>query len=64
MKDEIVESVSLFGYFSLEKIALSYLHSTSKSSFVDDGRYARLTIHLTLCFFVSQATGWFTGFEQ
>lgn len=46
MKDEIVESTSLFGYYSLEKIALSSLHSASKSSFVDDRRYARSTIVL------------------
>ena len=32
MKDTIVESTGLFGYFSLEKIDLSSLHSTSKSS--------------------------------
>ena len=44
MKDKIVESTSLFGYFSLEKNDLSSLHSTSKSSFIDDRRYARSTI--------------------
>ena len=46
MKDKIVESTSSFGYFSLEKIDLSCLHSSSKSSFVDDRRYARSTIVL------------------
>ena len=44
MKDKIVESTTLFGYFSLEKIDLSSLHSTSESSFIDDRRYARSTI--------------------
>ena len=50
MKDEIVESTSLFGYFSLEKIDLSSLHLTSKSSFVDDRQYARSTIVLKSAF--------------
>ena len=41
MKDKTVESTGSFGYFSLEEIDLSFLHSSSKNYFVVDKQYAR-----------------------
>ena len=41
MKDKTVESTGSFGYFSLEEIDRSFLHSSLKNSFVDEKQYAR-----------------------